>query len=311
MTSRDIARVDGARFFRLLFAAERLMLWLILGFGLAAVALTVLLGRTVNWPPFLIGYFATLGLTGIGIYVRQVKNAPRIALAIIGVAIFMGFTAVSTIFIFALFPLPNPPIDNLLIRIDAQFGYHWPSFVGWLALTPGAAKALGWVYHTSIPQIVLTVILLAALRRERALHRLLLVGIVSLIITVAIWWLWPSVGPSASQMIPEDIRLATGLYFNPKYGAYLSSLVEVGPRRISPEVITGVVAFPSYHMIMACMVVYFTSRTPMFVPALLLNTAMIPATLSHGGHHLVDLLGGVIVFAASVWVCRRIVPDPD
>jgi lipopolysaccharide export LptBFGC system permease protein LptF len=71
-----------------LYPAERQMLVIILGFGLAAVVLTQALGRNVNWPPFLAGFAATLGLVAIGAYVRCVKNMPRLALALIGVAIF-------------------------------------------------------------------------------------------------------------------------------------------------------------------------------------------------------------------------------
>jgi hypothetical protein len=147
------------------------------------------------------------------------------------------------------------------------------------------------------------------LARDLVLHRLLMVGIVTLVVTVAIWWVWPSVGPSAFQTIPEPILAATGLYYDDTYGAYLKHLVEIGPSRISPEVITGVVAFPSYHMVMACMVVWFSRATALFLPAIAANLAMIPATLSHGGHHLIDLVAGVVVFAASLWLTHRLVRE--
>ncbi|MBS3980714.1 MAG: phosphatase PAP2 family protein [Rhodobacteraceae bacterium] len=192
-------------------------------------------------------------------------------------------------------------------HIDAALGYHWPGLIAWLADHPALAQALGYVYHSSLAQILLTIILLAALSRTLDLHRFLLVGIVTLILAVAIWWTVPSIGPSAFQQIPEAHRLATGLYYSPAYGELLRSLVEVGPRQISPEVVTGVVAFPSYHMIMALMVVWFTRGTLAFLPAALVNTAMIPATLSHGGHHLVDLFGGLAVFALGVWIANRLI----
>jgi hypothetical protein len=278
--------------------------------GVLAVALAVAMQRQVNWPPFVGGYLATLGLAAIGSYVRQAKSAPRVALALVGAAIFTGFTAVSSVFIFALFPLPNPLIDPTLIQADAVLGYHWPSAVALLAQYPGVAAVLGYIYHSSLVQILLTIVLLAALSRETALHRFLLVGMITLTIAVAIWWLLPSVGPSAFQSIPEADRLATGLYFDPTYGQHLKNLVEVGPRRISPEVITGVVAFPSYHMIMALMVVWFSRGTFAFLPLTAVNTAMVPATLTHGGHHLVDLLAGLAVFVLSVWISNRLIREP-
>lgn len=275
--------------------------------GALAVVLVLAMGRSVNWPPFLAGYAATLGLAAIGGYVRQAKATPRIALALVGAAIFTGFTAVSSVFIFALFPLPNPLIDPALIRADAALGYDWPTLVAWLADYPGLASLLGWIYHTSLVQIFLTIVVLAALSRPTELHRFLLVGMLTLILAVAIWWIVPSVGPSAFHNIPEAQRQATGLYFNPAYGQHLLKLVEVGPARISPEVITGVVAFPSYHMIMALMVVWFTRATPAFLPALAVNTAMVPATLTHGGHHLVDLFAGIAVFALGVWMASKLI----
>ncbi len=290
-----------------LLRTEWLMLLFIGTVGLLAVALTLVMQRQVNWPPFLAGYSATLGLAAIGGYVRHVKSTPRLALALVGTAIFAGFTAVSSVFIFALFPLANPLVDPALIQLDQSLGYHWPSLITWLAQHPGLSQALSYVYHSSLPQIVLTIVLLAALSRELVLHRFLLVGIVTLMLAVAIWWFIPSVGPSAFQQIPEAERIATGLYYSPAYGEFLRNLVEVGPPRISPEVITGVVAFPSYHMIMALMVVWYTRGTLVFLPAALINTAMIPATLSHGGHHLVDLIGGLVVFALGVWIANRMI----
>lgn len=275
--------------------------------GVLAVALALGLGRSVNWPPFLGGYAATLGLALIGAYVRQTKAAPRVGLALVGAAVFTGFTAVSSIFIFTLFPLPNPLIDPALIRADAALGYHWPAVVAWLADYPAFAWLLGWIYHSSLVQIFLTIVVLAALSRPAELHRFLLVGMLTLILAVAIWWVVPSVGPSAFHSIPEAHRQATGLYFNPAYGQHLLKLVEVGPGRISPEVITGVVAFPSYHMIMALMVVWYTRTTPAFLPALAVNSAMVPATLTHGGHHLVDLFAALAVFALAVWIASRLI----
>jgi hypothetical protein len=290
-----------------LLRAERLMLGFIAVVGLVAVGLALAMHRQVNWPPFLGGYAATLALAGIGGYVRQVKSAPRVGLALVGASIFTGFTAVSSVFIFALFPLTNPLIDPILLQIDAALGYHWAGLIAWLADYPVFAQALGYVYHSSLVQVLLTITLLSALSRELELQRFLLVGIITLILAVAIWWIVPSIGPSAFQSIPDAHREATGLYYNPAYGEFLRSLVEVGPRVISPEVVTGVVAFPSYHMVMALMVVWFTRGTVAFLPAALVNSVMVPATLSHGGHHLVDLIGGLLVFAFGVWFANRLI----
>lgn len=305
------AETQGLGAFVRFLPAERQLLLFIAAIGLLAVGLALVLQRQVNWPPFVGGYLATLGIAAIGGYVRQTKSAPRLGLALVGAAIFTGFTAVSSVFIFTLFPLANPLIDPSLIRIDQALGYHWPGFIAWLADYPVVARALGYIYHSSLIQILLTIVLLSALSRTLDLHRFLAVGIITLIIAVAVWWIAPSVGPSAFQEIPEAHRLATGLYYSPAYGDFLRNLAEVGPPVISPEIITGVVAFPSYHMVMALLVVWATRGTWALLPAAAINSAMVPATLSHGGHHLVDLIGGCLVFALGVWIGNRLIRAQD
>jgi membrane-associated phospholipid phosphatase len=85
-------------------------------------------------------------------------------------------------------------------------------------------------------------------------------------------------------------------------------LVQFGPAVIDPAHVTGVVAFPSYHMIMALLAFWYARRTPLAPLFVLTGLGMVPATLSHGGHHLVDLIGGTIVFAASALLACRLFP---
>ena len=62
---------------------------------------------------------------------------------------------------------------------------------------------------------------------------------------------------------------------------------------------------------MACLVVFYLWRTLLFIPALLFNMAMLVATLVHGGHHLIDVIGGLAVFALGVWLAHRLIrPQP-
>ena len=300
-----ILRPLGLRLVHTLHPAERLILAMIAALGLATVALTIGLQRQVNWPPFLVGIIATLLMVAIGAYARSVSAAPRLAYCAIGVGLFMGFTAFSTVFIFALFPLPNPLIDSQLVKADALLGYSWAGYVDAMAHYPDTAKALRLVYNSALPQIVLTILLLGALGRETQLHRFLLVGIVAMIFTTAIWWVWPSVGPS---VVSASLPQATGRVYDASYGPYLRQLVAVGPPIISPEMMAGVVGFPSYHLIMACMVVWFTRGTFAAIPAVLINAAMIPATLLHGQHHLIDLFGGVAIFLLSARLAVVLVP---
>lgn len=289
-------------------AEERLLTGAIGLLGLATLLLAWVKGTAVAWDEFAPGIAAALALVATGLYARNRKAAPRLGLAAISVGIFMGFTALSAIFIFALFPLANPLIDHQLQAVDAALGYHWPDFVAWLGGFPGVLQGLGYLYPTALGQIVFLVLLLAFLRRDRALYRLLTMGIVTMVLAIGIWWLLPSIGPSAYVPAGMDKNLLMQMNISPAVGAYFMELVRNGLPVITLQSISGVVAFPSYHMIMALMVTWFAWRTFVFAPLALANLFMIPATLAQGGHYLIDLIGGTLVFLISLWLTGKMLP---
>lgn len=267
------------------------------------------LGRSVIWADFLPAILLSAALAGLGLYARLRVGAEKLALATIGVALFLAFSTMLAVVIFALFPLQNPVIDPWLIAVDARLGYDWAGFVIALADYPMLGRALAVVYNSAVPQLLAVVILLGALGRTEALHRLLLVALLSLIVAVCIWWLWPSVGPSAWQSVPADVAARIDLVFASEAGAMLRQLLDEGPAIIAKETIVGVVGFPSYHTVMACIVAWFTRGTWAFPLAGLLSALMLPAILSHGGHNLVDVLGGLMLFAAMTALVTRALPD--
>jgi membrane-associated phospholipid phosphatase len=70
--------------------------------------------------------------------------------------------------------------------------------------------------------------------------------------------------------------------------------------------LAGVVTFPSFHA--AAAVLYAWAMWPMRLlrlPNLLCNGAMLAATPIGGGHYLVDVIAGVAVAAASIWIAGR------
>jgi membrane-associated phospholipid phosphatase len=286
---------------------EKSLLLFVLATGLVAAGLALALHRDVDWPPFLGGFAAAFGMAGIGAYIRRNKAKPRLALGLIGFSIFAGFTAASSVLIYSLLPLPFPMVDDVLTKAGHWLGYDWQAFVAWMTGYPWASRALAYVYQSALPQILLIICLLAAYGRSLQLYRFLLVGMLTLLVAVAIWWRWPSVGYVGVLPQPSEVLAANGFVFGRDYGGYLTRLLQEGPGRITPDVITGVVGFPSYHTVMACMVVWYSRRTFLFFPILLLNLAMIPATLLHGGHHLIDVIGGLMVFAAGVWITNRLI----
>ncbi|MCC7321499.1 MAG: phosphatase PAP2 family protein [Rubellimicrobium sp.] len=307
MTAR-IETGTGARPALAFLPAERLLIALLAALAAATLLLVAALGRVVAWGGFLPGLLAAVGLIGLGGWARGARGAPRLGLCATGTGVFMAFSALAAIFIFALFPLSRGLVDAPLAAADAALGYDWAAFVEGLARHPTLGSALGWLYLSALGQIVGVIVTLGVLGRAGALHRMLLTGMLALVVAVAIWWLWPSLGPS-TLAAPDPVAAARiGLVQDAGLAAYLVGLVQTGPARIAVEGVTGVIAFPSYHMVMALMVAWFAWRTPLFLPFALASALMVPATLAHGGHHLVDLLGGTMVFALALRAARRLIP---
>jgi len=70
---------------------------------------------------------------------------------------------------------------------------------------------------------------------------------------------------------------------------------------ITPTNIKGIVAFPSFHTVMALVCIFYawSFRFLKYI-FLILNVLVIFAVPLHGGHHLVDIFGAVIFTAIAL-----------
>ncbi|MES2142815.1 MAG: phosphatase PAP2 family protein [Pseudomonadota bacterium] len=295
---------------RALHRAEAILLGMLAALLVASVAVAALRQQAVQWSDFAPAIGISLVLIAVGIYARIVKNAERLALGVIGFGVFMAFTGTVSILAFTIFPFANPMIDRELIAWDATLGFSWLGFVEFMSGYPMFSRALGYVYMSSLAQIVAVIMLLAFLRKGTELHRFLMVGFVMMFVTLIIWTLYPSIGPTAYIAVPPRIQAEIGLVTTNQVGATLLRWANEGNALITADIVTGVVAFPSFHIGMACMVAWFCRATPAFVPALAINLLMVPATILQGGHHLVDIFAAVLTFGLCLWIACRIVPRP-
>jgi hypothetical protein len=206
------------------------------------------------------------------------------------------------------FPLGQGTIDPLLMAVDAHLGYVWSAGVEALAVAPWAGLILAWVYKSALLQLLIVMAVLAYLRRDADLHRFMLAGTVALLFTTAVWWIMPSIGPAMFQAIPASLEAGAHLVVNEAYSGELRRLAVEGDTVLSSRAVLGVIAFPSFHMVMACLAVWFSRGTFLFPVAVAANLPMIPATMFQGGHHAVDLIGGAAVVLLSL-LCLRAIPS--
>ncbi|MDM7956171.1 phosphatase PAP2 family protein [Blastomonas sp.] len=287
-------------------SAETIVLLVILACFGASVVLSSQGYGEVAWGKFAFPYLCSLGLVVLGTFYRTSRNNDRIATVLIVTGLYVGFTNAGATLNYLLFSADAPKLDPLLMALDAMIGFEWAAFVMWFEGRQLLSDILGIVYQSSLLQLMLVIGLLGFTGRTRSLHEFMLVGVFSSVVSISIWAVAPSFGPAHIVELPAHLRDGLGLTVDADYIAHLRLIANNGSEVIEPLSLQGLIAFPSMHTVMAMMTVFYTRRTSLFPVFLAINILMLPAILLHGGHHLVDVLGGFAVFAFVVCAIRAL-----
>ncbi|TBD78484.1 phosphatase PAP2 family protein [Rhizobium ruizarguesonis] len=222
-------------------------------------------------------------------------------------AIFTALGCAAGIFSYLASATAAPLIDGHLAAIDAALGFHWPSFLEKANGTPVLATALVIAYHSFGPQIVgLTLVYSAVHRVDRLLEFLALLA-VSSAFTAALMALFPTAGAYAYFQPASEAFEAFTAKAGMWHYADLLKLRSGEPFNLLVWEAQGLVTFPSYHTVVAIMIVYSLRRVPHVVgPAAFLNAALIVGTMPEGGHYLTDVIAGGMVAVVSILVIRTI-----
>jgi hypothetical protein len=285
----------------MLHPVERFLLRACIAIAAIDATLIVRSGVLVEWTSY--GFLCAIGLTtiAIGAAYRRTGRSDRIASALLATGILVLFTNVASVLNYLLIPFAGARVDTHLIELDAYLGFEWRAFVERMSFHPTATAALGVIYASSLPQLAILVLVLGFGGYRSALHRFLLTGVFGALGAMLIWSVMPTSGPSAFVELPRDVLQRVWLVVEPSYGAELNRLMNDGPLHLSPKDTLGLIGFPSYHTVMALMSAWFIPRTSrLFWPIVLLNLAMLPAIVLHGGHHLVDVIAGSAMFLGAL-----------
>ncbi|WP_244476959.1 phosphatase PAP2 family protein [Methylobacterium sp. Leaf117] len=194
-----------------------------------------------------------------------------------------------------------PLADARLARTEVALGFDWPAYLAFLQAHPRLAWWLALAYHTSGPQVGLTVIVLAATCRLGRLWAYVRMFTVLLVAVVLIAALVPAAGPFVQYGLPTDpdgsIETMGALW-------HLDALEHLRAGTLHTLAlgdIRGLVTFPSFHVCLAALTAWALAPVPVVGPlAILLNAVIMVATLGAGGHYLPDLLAGFALSAVVI-----------
>jgi PAP2 superfamily len=295
-----------------LLPAERFALTIICALALLDAVLLMIKGVQIDVP----GYARVLSIGGLliafGQFYRRYRSNEGIALATTAAGLFIVFTIMGSVFNYLLLPVNYGSLDMYLTLADEHLGFSWVAVLDWVASVPGLGTVLRYVYLSSLPQMIAVILLLGFTKSERELHQFLLTGLIGALITICVWAMAPSFGAMANHQLSAATNAKLQIVVGFEYGVELKRLAAEGVTRISPDDALGLIGFPSFHTVMACLSVWFMTgfkRVWLFFVAI--NLIMVLAIIVHGGHHFFDVLGGLGVFAASLWLSKQALRQLD
>lgn len=196
----------------------------------------------------------------------------------------------------------QPTIDAWLVAADQAIGLDWLTMFRWEQEHALWHAILTLAYTSVLPQLILMPFFLLTKRRFARVREM--------------FWLYVATSLGAiivSAFFPAEGAFATfKVSMQDPYVQEFLALHNGSLRVIDMNKIQGIVQFPSFHLELAVIFIYAARGIPILFPFLLaLNTLVIAATPSIGGHHFADLWGGALlclsIIALARWLDSRAV----
>ena len=195
----------------------------------------------------------------------------------------------------------------LIARLDQWLGFDWLAHYESLSHLPVADSFLRDAYHSFYLQffaLPLVLLVCGYAAHARLLLNCFLLGVVTV---MAVASLFPTVDPLLwNRVLPLNAEGHTGF----SRIDHLLMLRDGSLTRLRMDEMTGIICFPSFHTVAACLFAGFSAPLgPARFSMIGLNAAMIAATPRWGGHYLVDVLAGIVIgvglIAAALAYTRR------
>lgn len=278
---------------------------------MSAVVLVALLAQTRmfladEFISFTFLGFALLALTAFCHYRgHDWRLKDSAAITAIGIASLMLCGLVSNIGLRLGLPLADP----LLARVDHLAGFNTRAVVGWTASQPLMATAFHFVYSSSGALCVAAIGWRLFQGNRSALWSLVATAVGAMQLTALLSIMFPARGAilhfGLDVLQGHGLPLGAGSYSATQFANFYFGSDPL----VTLSKMHGIVTFPSFHTVMALLILQGFWDTPWRNFAVGWCALTIVSTVPMGGHYVVDLAGGILVWSSTYGLVRRISPE--
>ncbi len=241
----------------------------------------------------IIGFF---GGQKISNYYRYKRNEQKIADVIQGLTEILIYPFILCVLSYCAAYTGFELKTELMVKIDSILGFNWLQVYNNSLQHPILERVLFFAYSSMIPQCILATIIFS-LFGNRAWLRIfinafIILGIITILITVIV----PAAEADGFFGVTQVVLINGYWTSDVPQASHFLNLNKQLLHEIPLSNLAGLVTFPSFHaMTGIILTVCFYQIKWLRYPALILNSVLIAATPTVGGHYLVDTLAGAMI----------------
>jgi membrane-associated phospholipid phosphatase len=277
------------------------VIWVVI----AAMAVTTIIGYwsaglLFAWVTFKTIALCALPCLAVSWYYQRLRPDPYIGFA---TEVFAQLLLALTLGAALSYPLATtgfPYCDALLDSADKWMGLDWRAYLHFINDTPLLSTITHLAYNSMLFQLVVLFIVLVPTSRFVRLQQFVLANALGLCIALAVFTFVPAGGIYGFLQIAHSEYLNVSPIMTTDQKIYLDAL-RSGEHMLIDEM-SGLITFPSFHTAWAIFFAWaFYPVKRLRAAAILLNLVVLAATPVQGAHYFIDLVGGAIVAAISIY----------
>jgi len=203
-----------------------------------------------------------------------------------------------------------PYRDAGLNAADIWMGLDWRAYLHFFNDRPLLGTLARLIYDSVFVQFLILIASLAAPSRLLRLQQYIFATALALVVTLAVFTFVPAGGIYTFLAISPDEFANLSPVMSTDQIIYLDAIRSGEHTLVSS--LAGLVTFPSFHATWAILFIrgFYPIRRLRY-GAILLNLFMLVITPIQGAHYFIDLVGGVVVAAAAIYVAVRFMPGRE